>query len=91
MVWSGLVLFLYITISYHFCRPSSVFFSPVSGVGAVAALPAGAALLLCSIVVASTIDWGQGNTAFTAQEWVFALKGGYFDTMMSHFIRNGGM
>ena len=82
-----LVSFLYISDSHHRLYLS---FSPVTGLGAVAALPVGAAAFMCSMVVASTIDFGQGNQ-FTAQEWMWALKGGYFDDMLSHYLRNGGM
>jgi len=28
---------------------------------------------------------------FTAQEWWWAMQGGYLDTMVAHFIRNGGL
>lgn len=28
---------------------------------------------------------------FTPQEWWWAIQGGYLDTMVSHFIRNGGI
>jgi hypothetical protein len=43
------------------------------------------------MVVASTIDFGQGSTPFTAEEWMWAMKGGYFDDMMFHYLQNGGM
>jgi hypothetical protein len=72
-------------------RRLSFSFSPLAGLGAVAALPVGAAALLCSMVVASTIDFGQGSTPFTAEEWMWAMKNGYFDDMISHYLRNGGM
>jgi hypothetical protein len=87
MEYPGLVSFLYISDSH---QRLSFSFSPVTSLGAVAALPVGAAALLCSMVVASTIDFGQGNP-FTAQEWMWALKGGYLDDMMSHYLQNGGM
>lgn len=28
---------------------------------------------------------------FTLQEWIWAAQGGYLDTMVHHFIRNGGI
>ena len=28
---------------------------------------------------------------FTAEEWRWAIRDGYFNTMMAHFIRNGGL
>lgn len=34
---------------------------------------------------------GEGREAFTLQEWMWALQGGYLNTMVSHFISNGGM
>jgi hypothetical protein len=85
-VWGA--WFLYISQSHHRLYFS---FSPVVGLGAVAALPVVAAAVLFSIVVASTIDFGHGSTPFTAQEWMWAMKGGYFDDMMSHYLKNGGM
>ena len=30
-------------------------------------------------------------TPFTMQEWMWAAQGGYLDTMVHHFIRNGGL
>jgi hypothetical protein len=87
MEYPGVVSLLYI---FRFSPPPLPFVSPVASLGAVAALPVGAAALLCSMVVASTIDFGQGNP-FTAQEWMWALKGGYLDDMMSHYLQNGGM
>jgi hypothetical protein len=43
------------------------------------------------MIIASTIDWGQGITPFTLQEWDWAIKGGYADAMISHVMRNGGL
>jgi hypothetical protein len=84
--------FIYISHSHH---RLSFSLSPVADLGAVAFLPVGAAALLSSMVLlqvaASTIDFGQGNTPFTAQEWIWAMKGEYFGDMMSHYLRNGGM
>jgi hypothetical protein len=28
---------------------------------------------------------------FTGEEWLWATQGGYLDTMIAHFIRNGGL
>jgi hypothetical protein len=28
---------------------------------------------------------------FTPQEWWWAMQGGYLDTMIAHFMRNGGL
>jgi hypothetical protein len=78
-------------VHFEFSPPPLFSFSPETGLGAVAALPVGAAALLFSMIVASTIDFGQGDTPFTAHEWMWALKGGYVDDMMSHYLRNGGM
>lgn len=36
-------------------------------------------------------QWKQDVTPFTLQEWLWAAKGGYLDTMILHFIRNGGL
>lgn len=34
----------------------------------------------------------RGNAVpFTAQEWWWAMNGGYLDTMVAHFVRNGGL
>ena len=30
-------------------------------------------------------------TPFTLEEWGYALKGGYLNDMISHYIRNGGL
>jgi hypothetical protein len=34
---------------------------------------------------------GEGRDAFSLQEWMWALQGGYLNTMVSHFISHGGL
>ena len=34
---------------------------------------------------------GEGREAFTLQEWMWALQGGYLNTMMAHFVNHGGL
>jgi hypothetical protein len=40
---------------------------------------------------ASVVETKPGVVPFTPEEWIWAAQGGYFDTMLSHFIRNGGL
>jgi hypothetical protein len=34
---------------------------------------------------------GKGTQPFTIQEWMWAVQGNYLDTMLAHYIRNGGL
>ena len=34
---------------------------------------------------------GLDREAFTLQEWMWALQGGYLNTMMVHFVNHGGL
>jgi len=34
---------------------------------------------------------GEAREALTLQEWMWALQGGYLNTMTSHFINHGGL
>jgi hypothetical protein len=52
-----------------------------------------AALVSISLFFAflAETQWQKEVTPFTLQEWMWAMKGGYLDVMVSHFIRNGGL
>jgi hypothetical protein len=41
--------------------------------------------------LAELLEMNDNVTPFTAQEWMWAFQGGYLDTMVSHFFRNGGL
>ena len=51
------------------------------------------ALIAFAMVFAGLAEhqWQKDVTPFTLQEWLWAAKGGYLDTMIAHFIRNGGL
>ena len=53
----------------------------------------GAALGTIALVSALAIAAQNQHDAvpFTPQEWWWALQGGYVDTMIAHFVRNGGL
>jgi len=34
---------------------------------------------------------GSSETPFTIEEWMMAIRGGYLDNMVTHFLRNGGL
>lgn len=49
-------------------------------------------LALIAAVALSAQNRVQGDTiTFTPQEWWWAMQGGYLDTMIAHFVRNGGL
>lgn len=56
---------------------------------------AGVGMALGSLALFSAIGMAaqqQHNAVpFTAQEWWWAIQGGYLDTMVAHFVRNGGL
>lgn len=54
-------------------------------------MPFGMLTLLTLLAWASTIDFGRDATPFTFEEWIWATKGGYLPTMVSHYIRVGGL
>lgn len=43
------------------------------------------------IVLLSLVDYGRGDTPLTLNEWILAAKDGYLMSMVSHFLRNGGL
>lgn len=51
------------------------------------------ALVLISLIFAGVAEyqWQQDVTPFTAEEWTYAARGGYLNTMIAHYIRNGGL
>jgi hypothetical protein len=67
-----------------FFTPSSQDISAVVSIGA---------LVVFSVIFAGLAEyqWQQDVTPFTLDEWIYAAKGGYLDTMTSHYIRNGGL
>jgi hypothetical protein len=36
-------------------------------------------------------QWSTPIVPFTTEEWIYAMKGGYMNLMMAHYIRNGGI
>ncbi|GKY97556.1 hypothetical protein MPSEU_000713800 [Mayamaea pseudoterrestris] len=54
-------------------------------------IPASLGITALLFVLASTFAHGQDAISFTIQEWVWAAKGGFLPTMVSHLIRNGGL
>lgn len=49
------------------------------------------ASVLVTMAFFSKYQWDPEVTPFTFDEWVWAVKGGYFNTMVMHFVRNGGL
>jgi len=47
--------------------------------------------VLSLLILASTIDWGRGHEPMSVAEWALAARDGYFLTMATHFLRNGGL
>merc|ERR1712130_1098986 len=47
--------------------------------------------LMVFVMYLSTIPWGLDATPFTLEEWTWAFKGGYADTMFADFMRNGSL
>eukprot|EP00522_Entomoneis_paludosa_P011025 CAMPEP_0172463210 /NCGR_PEP_ID=MMETSP1065-20121228/46333_1 /TAXON_ID=265537 /ORGANISM="Amphiprora paludosa, Strain CCMP125" /LENGTH=211 /DNA_ID=CAMNT_0013219105 /DNA_START=197 /DNA_END=832 /DNA_ORIENTATION=- len=43
------------------------------------------------LVSASMVNWGRGDVPLTMNEWMWAAKDGYLWSMVTHFIRNGGL
>lgn len=56
------------------------------------ALPIAMVAMFTVFVAATTMDFGRPDVVpFTMDEWVWAAKGGYLPTMVSHFFHNGGL
>ena len=70
---------------------SGVSSSKVPSTGLVASLFPILVLSLFLGVFVTTIDWGVGATPFQPHEWAWAARDGYLDSMVSHYIRNGGL
>jgi hypothetical protein len=52
----------------------------------------GSLVLVAALALSKHNYEQQGDvTPFTLQEWWWAMKGGYLDTMLIHFMRNGGL
>jgi hypothetical protein len=52
----------------------------------------GSLALVAALALSKHNYYQQGDvTPFTLQEWWWAMKGGYLDTMLAHFMRNGGL
>jgi hypothetical protein len=47
--------------------------------------------VLLSVIAMATVNTQPYSTPFTLQEWYWALHGGYLDSMLGHYIRNGGL
>jgi hypothetical protein len=51
----------------------------------------GSVVALSMFLSTSIVPSNPDVVPFTWEEWLWATQGGYLDTMIAHFIRNGGL
>lgn len=61
------------------------------GEGKFSLIPIYAVMAGLTLAVSTTLNHGQDVTSFTTEEWFWALRDGYLDTMVSAYLKNGGM
>jgi len=60
------------------------------GEGKYSLIPVYAVFTAITFAVSSSLSHNANVESFTSQEWMWALRDGYLDTMVSAFVKNGG-
>jgi len=61
------------------------------GEGKYSLIPVYAVLTALTFALSTTVNHDVNVDSFTSQEWMWAVRDGYLDTMISAFAKNGGL